>query len=279
MITPSTFTFYPSARTTVPTISVRSQLNYEVKQPSTFVFKIAAATTQHQSVDSEQFIYDPEVQFSSNQTDLEQNRIYRAQVNPCNLTLTYEASVQTSTRIGDNIDAPESQPHELPPEVLPYLNPSRYCESDLLGRFAIEEFGAVNRGYGRVLTICDWVNDHLDYVPGATGPTTTAADVILSRNGVCRDYAHLAISLCRGLGIPARYVSGYACNLQPPDFHGFFEAYLGGQWYFFDPTRLASVDGLVRIATGRDAADTAFATITGNTLLVSKQVEANMIAS
>ncbi|MEO9930830.1 transglutaminase-like domain-containing protein, partial [Rhodopirellula bahusiensis] len=88
-------------------------------------------------------------------------------------------------------------------------------------------------------------------------------DVLLQRAGVCRDYAHVAISLCRALGIPARYVSGYAVNLVPPDFHGFMEAYLDGRWFLFDATRLAPVGGLVRIGTGRDAADVAFATIRG----------------
>ena len=120
--------------------------------------------------------------------------------------------------------------------------------------------------------INDWVYEHLDYVPGSTNATTTAADVLLQRTGVCRDFAHLAISLCRGIGIPACYVSGYAVDLNPPDYHGFMEAYLGGQWYLFDPTRLASTLGLVRIGVGRDAADLAFSTLTGSAKMTDKQV-------
>ena len=89
---------------------------------------------------------------------------------------------------------------------------------------------------------------------------------------MCRDYAHLGITFCRALGIPARYLSGYAVDLEPPDFHGFFEAFLDGEWYLFDATRMAPVDGLVRIATGRDAADVAFASIVGVAELVSKEV-------
>jgi len=147
---------------------------------------------------------------------------------------------------------------------LAYLNPSRYCESDKLFRFAGEEFGHLLPGYSRVTAICNWTFEHLTYTPGSTGPTTTACDVLLQRTGVCRDYAHVAISLCRAMGVPARYVSGYAVNLQPPDFHGFFEAYLDGRWYLFDATRLAPVGGFVRIGTGRDAADVAFATIRGD---------------
>ena len=96
--------------------------------------------------------------------------------------------------------------------------------------------------------------------------------MLVAAAGVCRDYAHLAIALCRALGIPARYVSGYAVDLDPPDFHGFFEAYLGGEWYLFDATRLAPVDGLVRIATGRDAADVAFAAIVGDVTMTGMEI-------
>jgi transglutaminase-like putative cysteine protease len=123
------------------------------------------------------------------------------------------------------------------------------------------------------------VYDHLEYTPNSTGPTTTAADVLLQGTGVCRDYAHLAIALCRGVGIPARYISGYAVNLQPPDFHGFIEAFLDGRWYLFDPTRLASTRGLVRIGVGRDAADVAFATLSGSSVLTNKSVWANFSQS
>ena len=117
--------------------------------------------------------------------------------------------------------------------------------------------------------------EQLDYTPGSTNAFTTAADVLLQRTGVCRDYAHLAITLCRGIGIPARYVAGYALDLQPPDFHGYMEAFLDGKWYLFDPTRLTSILGLVRIGSGRDAADVSVATITGNALLTQQSVWAN----
>ncbi len=127
-------------------------------------------------------------------------------------------------------------------------------------------------GHQRVQAICDWVHDFLDYTPGSTNSLTTASSVLLTRTGVCRDYAHLAISLCRGIGIPARYVSGYAVDLDPPDFHGFMEAFLDGKWFLFDPTKLAPLTGLVRIGTGRDAADVAFATITGDAVLTEKSV-------
>ena len=152
---------------------------------------------------------------------------------------------------------------ELPGEVLGYLHPSRYCQSDLLGRFAQQTFGQLAPGFDRVTGICNWIWEHLSYVPGSTDGSSTAVDVIVGAAGVCRDYAHLGIGFCRALGTPARYVSGYAVDLEPPDFHGFFEAFLDGEWYLFDATRMAPLDGLVRIATGRDAADVAFAAIVG----------------
>jgi len=170
----------------------------------------------------------------------------------CNLTVRYAALADMSPEIERTGEVAEADLANVPAEVLTYMNPSRYCESDLLGRFAFEEFGHLERGYLRVQAITDWVFEHLDYVPGSTSATTTATEVLLKREGVCRDYAHLVISLCRGVGIPARYVSGYAVDLTPPDFHGFMEAYLDGQWYLFDPTRLASTLGLVRIGVGRD---------------------------
>jgi len=138
------------------------------------------------------------------------------------------------------------------------------------------EFGGEEHGYRRVKAICDWTYQHLAYVSGSTDSETTARDVLVQRQGVCRDFAHLAISLCRGLGIPARYVSGYAIDLEPPDFHGFFEAYLGERWYLFDATRLARVEGLIRIATGVDASEVPFATLIGTTELKLKSVWARL---
>ena len=206
---------------------------------------------------------------------LEGNQLHRIVVQPCELRISYQGNVELAPEVNRPSFVGESNASEMPPEVLTYLNPSRYCESDLLARFSFEEFGQMPRGFSRVQAICDWVSEHLDYTSGSTNSSTTAADVLLQRTGVCRDYAHLAITLCRGVGIPARYVAGYAVGLQPPDFHGFMEAFLDGQWYLFDPTRLAPVSGLVRIGVGRDAADVSFATLTGDALLIEKTVWAN----
>lgn len=217
---------------------------------------------------------NPFVTLDRHDAGLEGNVLHRAVVQPCEFRVTYHAEVEIEPDVQRPSQLGEASPSEIPADVLPYLNPSRYCESDLLARFAFEEFGQMVRGFSRVQAICDWVGNHLDYVAGSTNSSTTSADVLLQRTGVCRDYAHLAITLCRGVGIPARYVAGYAAGLQPPDFHGFLEAFLDGQWYLFDPTRLAAVSNLVRIGVGRDAADVSFATLTGDSQLLQKTVSA-----
>ncbi len=256
-------------------IDVRADLKYEVRFTTVFLFQIAAARTEHQIVIWEQLVIDPPLNLERYQVGLEGNQLHRIVVQPCVLHISYQGNVELAAEVSRTTSVGESNTSEMPPEILTYLNPSRYCQSDLLARFSFEEFGQMPRGFSRVQAICEWVYEQLDYTPGSTTSSTTAADVLLQRTGVCRDYAHLAITLCRGVGIPARYVAGYAVGLEPPDFHGFMEAFLDGQWYLFDPTRLAPVSGLVRIGVGRDAADVSFATLTGDALLVEKTVWAN----
>lgn len=260
----------------MPNVEVGCELNYDVHSETIFLFKIASSETSHQSIVSENLVFDPALDVENCQVGFEGNRLHRVSVNPCQLKVSYNASISLNADIDRPDDVQESIATNIPPEILTYMNPSRYCESDLLGRFAYEEFGSMPRGFGRVQAIADWVFNQLDYTPGSTTATTTAADVLLQRTGVCRDYAHLAIALCRGIGVPARYVSGYAVNLNPPDFHGFFEAFLDGQWYLFDPTRLSQTTGLVRIGVGLDAADVAFSTFTGSAALLDKSVWATM---
>ncbi|MGB7347201.1 MAG: transglutaminase family protein [Pirellulaceae bacterium] len=257
-------------------IQIGSKLVYEVRQPTIFLLNITAASTRHQIISNESLVFDPPLNVQQCQVGSEGNRLHRVVVQPCQLSIAYQATADLTPEIDRPRDVGESQAAQMPPEVLTYMNPSRYCESDVLARFAFEEFGQLYPGFGRVQAICDWVHSHLEYTPGSTTATTTASDVLLQRTGVCRDYAHLAISLCRGIGIPTRYVSGYAVDLQPPDYHGFMEAFLDGQWYLFDPTRLASTLGLVRVGVGRDAADVAFCTLTGSATMLEKSVWANL---
>lgn len=175
----------------------------------------------------------------------------------------YRALVDLS-RVAQPIDGLAADPlPALPPGVVPYIWPSRYCESDRFDAFVEHRFGELDGG-AKVKAMADWVAGHMDYVPGTSDVTTTAADVFVSRQGVCRDYAHLLAGFARAAGIPARLVSAYAWRLQPPDFHALVEVWLAGGWHLVDATGLAPLEGVVRIGVGRDATDIAFMTIFGS---------------
>ncbi|KLU05798.1 transglutaminase domain protein [Rhodopirellula islandica] len=255
-------------------IKVGSRIVYQVKSPTTFLFNISVAQNEHQPIVDEAFIVEPFHEIHECAVSQLGNRLVRLSVPPGDLTIRYNATVNLNAEQVEATDVGETPYEQLPADVLTYLNPSRYCESDELLDFAMQEFGNLLPGYSRVTAICNWTYNELSYTPGSTGPTSTACDVLQLKQGVCRDFSHVAISLCRAMGIPARYVAGYAVNLNPPDFHGFFEAYLDGRWFLFDATRLAPVGGFVRISTGRDAADVAFSTIRGSAKSVEMEVSA-----
>lgn len=257
-------------------INIASALTYQIAVPTSFIFNIAAATTSVQKITAEVLNVTPNIAYSWCDLNDLGSRGLRLNVLPGELTISYQAMVQLSSQTEQPANLDEVDFPALPVEILPYLNPSRYCESDRLGQFAWNEFGALATGYSRVQAVADWVYTHIDYVAGSTGASSSACDVLIQRTGVCRDFAHVSIALCRALGIPARYVSGYAVGLEPPDFHGFFEAYLDGRWYLFDATKMAPTSGLVRIGVGRDAADASFATIVGQAILQSMVVNAYM---
>jgi transglutaminase-like putative cysteine protease len=185
----------------------------------------------------------------------------------------FKASIETSPNVPLPLGAVEHPAHEIPGEAMVYTLPSRFCESDLLARMALDEFGHLPHGGARVLAIADWVRRHVQYRYGTTDALTSAFDTATERVGVCRDFAHLLIAFCRALVIPARYVSGYALGLDPPDFHGFAQVYLGGTWHNVDATFEGVRPALIPIAIGRDAADVAMATTWVPHILISQSVE------
>jgi transglutaminase-like putative cysteine protease len=169
-------------------------------------------------------------------------------------------------------------PEELPDDLLLYTLPSRYCLPDVLGQEAWDRFGSVAPGYGRVQAICDHVHDHLRFAYGSSNAWTTAADVHQSGYGVCRDFTHLAVSFCRALNIPTRYVFGYLPVIEaedpgvPMDFAAWMEVWLGDRWWTFDPRNNHRRKGRVLIGRGRDAADVAMLTTFGAPVLESMTV-------
>ncbi|MEO6653174.1 MAG: transglutaminase family protein [Ilumatobacteraceae bacterium] len=253
-------------------LDVAAELSYDVQRTTSFAFSIVAARTTHQSVESESIEINPPVDHELVTYGGGSHQLVRLAADAGRLDVRYRATVTVDAEIHDTTSLPEVPFGRLPAELLPFLNPSRYCESDKLADFAWRHFGHVAAGYERLQSISNWVNQSLLYQPGSTDASSSTTDVLLQRAGVCRDYAHVGIALCRALGIPARYVSGYGVGVEPQDFHGFFEAYVGDDWYLFDPTGMTVAAGLVRIGYGRDAADAAFATLVGDAQLTQKIV-------
>jgi transglutaminase-like putative cysteine protease len=243
--------------------SLGCELRYAIKSPTTLILNVEAMHTGQQNVVSEAFTISPHVDPATHLARDSANLYRRLVLQPGDYTIRYEGEVNVHPKVRDPGVIGEVPISELPLDVMSFLYPSRYCESDKLWRFAWREFGAIATGHEKVEAICNWIYDHVDYEAGSSNGMTSAHDTFTTRAGVCRDFAHLGISLCRALGIPARFVSAYGWQLFPQDFHAVFEAYLGDRWYLFDATRLCPLDGIVRIGIGRDAADTAFATFYG----------------
>jgi transglutaminase-like putative cysteine protease len=160
---------------------------------------------------------------------------------------------------------------ELPPAYIQYLMPSRYCPSDRHENFVATRFDAAAPG-DRVQQMAEWIHEFVDYAPGYSRIGGTATDTFISRQGVCRDFAHLLITFARAAEIPARMVSAYALDINPPDFHAVVEVYLDGRWHLVDATRLVPEQNLVRIAVGRDATDISFMTIFGTAEMIAQSV-------
>ncbi|CAN5528502.1 transglutaminase family protein [soil metagenome] len=247
-------------------------LEYEVSGPTHFLFNIEAAFHDGHEVVEERLTITPSMKVRHFCDERSGNRFIRLDAPKGILSINYHARVQLHP-VPVPLHLDEMPVSALPDEVLHFLMPSRYCESDSMSRIAQQLFGHLPQGMGRVRAIESWIHESIEYQPGFTQSTTTAQDVFVQRIGVCRDFAHLGITLCRALNIPARLVVGYVHFEEPPqDFHAVFEAWLDGRWVLFDATRSAPIDRLVRIGTGRDAKDVAFATIFGDVKMRCKEI-------
>lgn len=244
-------------------------LHYELLYPGTdFVFNIHAAQTASQLVISEQLQISQPVLTTIQTNPLTLARYLRLTAGPGPLHVNYQATVD----IDHHVDAPDSIGEtpvaKLPLSTLTYIYPSRYCQSDRLGVLAMNEFGHLPKGYRRVEAIQNWVRKNVAFRSNTSNSNTSALDTLTDRVGVCRDFAHLMIALCRALSIPARFTTGidYGADpaLGPTDFHAYVEVFLDHRWYLFDPSGTAIPMGFVRMGTGRDAADVSYATIFGS---------------
>ena len=244
------------------------ELDYTVQTPSDFVFIIQPTNTPYQRVTWEALSTEPVLDVQEELHGAPANRHLRMRSDPGKFRLRYDAIVDLVHHFALPADLREVPIAELPAAVLSYVYPSRYCQSDRLMPVALREFGTMAPGYARVEAIRAWVQNRTRFQIGSSHPGTSALETYECSTGVCRDFAHLMISMCRALNIPARLATGidYGADpsLGPTDFHCYVEAYLGDRWYLFDPSGISPRMGLLRIGTGRDASDVAFATIFGS---------------
>jgi len=250
-------------------IELQIALNYQIDpQGADFVFNIHAAQTASQRIVFENLSISQAIEPQIHTDPISGNRYMRLRALPGELNVSYAATVDLTHHFADPGQIAEVPVRCLPPEVMGYIYPSRYCQSDRLLKLASNEFGNLPQGYSRVQAIRDWVHRHVAFTSNSSTSNTSAVDTLIGQIGICRDFAHLMVALCRAVNIPARFTTGtdYGADpiLGPPDFHAYVEAYVGDRWYIFDPSGTAIPMGLVRFGTGRDAADVAFATIFGN---------------
>jgi transglutaminase-like putative cysteine protease len=250
-------------------VDVSAMLEYEFAGPTQIILEIQAATSPDQIVTSETLTL-PDVPWRSDVSPSGRRRL-RGIVSG-HASISYSATIDNRERKLLPATGRLEAWSDLPEDVLAYLLPSRFCPSDAFMRFANRTFGDAGDGVAKVMAVMDWLARHVDYVPGSSVAQTDAEHTFMLRAGVCRDFTHLAISLCRALNIPARAVSAYALDLEPPDFHAVTEVFVAGAWWLVDPTRLAPIEGMVRIAEGRDAADIAFLTSDLPCTMISQSV-------
>ena len=258
-------------------LAVGCTFGIETPQAVSAVLQVAPSEHDHEVV-TERWETDAD---HHGYVDLFGNRCERFSIRAGESRIVYEAEVSLpypADRIAT--DTPETSVMALPDEHLTFVMPSRFCLPDELGHEAWLRFGHIAPGWERVQAIVDFVHAHLKWVAGASNPWTTAADAYLAGQGVCRDFAHLAITFCRALNIPARYVFGYIPDIdvpppaEPMDFAAWFEVYLDGEWHTFDARNNRPLVGRVVVGRGRDAIDVALITSFGPLTLTEFEVRA-----
>lgn len=255
------------------TVRVGCNLSYETPVPTPALFVLRPRLEGRVLVMQEKLSFgigQPAYEFQ----DSHGNITFRSTLMPGRNDIRHDALVAVSSEPDTRAVRGRLLPvGELPSELLRYTLPSRYCDSDKLMDFAWQQFGQVPHGLPRVQAICDWVHRHIEYRFGSGRPDLSASEVIARRHGVCRDFAHAAIALCRAFNLPARYVTGHLPDIgcldpgSPMDFHAYCEVYLGQDWLTFDPRFNVPRIGRVKVAHGADAVDGAFGTIYGEAKL------------
>lgn len=252
-------------------LSIKVHLLYAASQPCDLLLQIEALA------DSEQFVHDAELTLSADAVEKtilgEEGIGTRRWITTGPLfECDYTALVEVARPDAVLEEIGEAPRLEIPSTVVKYLMPSRYCHSEYFLDFAVNQFGDLTGG-ALVVAMTNWVQSNFTYDAGASHTGTTAIDSFANLAGVCRDYAHVLIALLRAAGIPARFVSAYAPDVTPQDFHAVVEVYLNDGWHIVDPTGMAKADETVRIGVGRDAADASFLTSYGWVEMKEQSVE------
>ncbi len=235
------------------------QIVLTAQSPVPVILMLRPRSGPAQWVSREEYAITPRVQVVE-YTDPFANLCQRTVLPTGTTQLTANCTVETSETVDVDESAGFVPPALVPDSALHFMLPSRYCPSDELASLAAEAVAGAVPGFPQVEAIRRWINSHIEYRYGTSTPATTASDTARDRVGVCRDFAHLGIALCRALNIPARMVVGYTLNLKVPDIHAWFEAYVGGRWFTFDATHTHTAGNRIIIAYGRDATDVAFVT-------------------
>jgi transglutaminase-like putative cysteine protease len=250
------------------------EISFEASAPTPLILMLRPRSGLGQWVFREEYLLEPSVPMVE-YTDQYGNLCQRLVAPEGEFRVRTIASVETADDIDVQPGAPFVPAQNLPDGVIQFLLPSRYCQSDLLGELAAKIVSNCAPGYDQVDAIRDWIHTQVEYRYGTSDASTSAVDTAEQKVGVCRDYAHLGIALCRSLNIPARMVVGYLYQLDPMDLHAWFEAFVGDRWFTFDATQSQPRGNRIAIAYGRDAADVALATQFGPLQLKAMQVWVN----
>lgn len=250
------------------TVSITASFAFEFEQPSSALLQFEAAILPEQVLRDCSTLITPTEHFA--RVPAQDNVGERIWLRGEGLIeVDYSATVESAGRVYELERLDALEPHQLPGEAVPYLLDSLYCSANRCQSLVAADFGNT-RGGARIAAIRDWIAEHFSYVPGSSDPTTTALDSYIAREGICRDYAHVMVTLARASAIPARYVACFAPGVEPQDFHAIAEVFLadpgcpgGGIWQPVDPTGMADLGNVAKIGIGRDAADVSFVTSFG----------------
>ena len=256
-------------------LSISTDLDYDFPAPTDVLLQLEAAMLPEQRVEQANIVLPPTSHFARlpGHNSIGDRIWLRVEGN---INVHYEGIVEIQRLDADISQLSAMPPHLLPAETIEYLLPSRFCPSDEFLALVEADFGAYSGG-ARVMAMRDWIERSLVYAPGSSSAATGAMETYIYRQGVCRDFAHLLVTMARASAIPARYASVYGPQVEPQDFHSVAEVFLDGAWYPVDATNMVTSQDMAKIGVGRDAADVSFLTSYGPAQLREQKVSVELV--